>query len=175
MSKRPGKMGRRLSRPLPTSPPPWAAVSSGRRGERDQACQHAGFDKTGSDSLGEPQTFGIVTIYNGASRPPETAETEQSPLVGGLGPSTPGVHPWGKNCPRGHRGREVSPWAGSQLARYSGARRAPGIWSPGAGAGADLWQACARLARWRHQAGLTLSRSPGPTPGLLHWWIWGVG
>lgn len=105
-------MGQRLSRPLPTSPPPWAAVSSGRRGERDQACQHAGFDKTGSDSLGQPQTFGIVTIYNGASRPPETAETEQSPLVGGLGPSTPGVHPWGKNMGTGAArslpGREAS-------------------------------------------------------------------
>lgn len=41
---------------------------------------------------------------------------------------------------------------------------APGTWSPGAGAGAELTQAGARLAHWHHGGTrLTTSRSLGPT------------
>lgn len=43
---------------------PRVAVSNRQSGEPDPGCQHEGSDKTGSDSLREPQTSGIVTIYN---------------------------------------------------------------------------------------------------------------
>lgn len=43
---------------------PRVAVSNRQSGELDPGCQHEGFDKTGSDSLRELQTSGIVTIYN---------------------------------------------------------------------------------------------------------------